>query len=286
MKLVVVKEPVEFTVSYKYTPALTGASLEASIKKLEEINKKEADRMARESIFNALESHAIEAQEKLSHEEYSSCATEAEIEKIQKECSDVSDWLYDEGSEADIKEYQKRLKALEKLTNVVYARHWEHEERPEIVKAMKKLIDSATKFHTSAQNMTKETNPDKDIFTTGEVAALEKALNETIKWFETQLAEQKKLAKNQDVILTVKDISDKMAVLEREVNYLVVKIKYWRPKPKPEVKKNQTESATNETEVPSEAEQSDEASANKDQNPESVPEETEKPVVEDEHSEL
>lgn len=280
---------MEFAVSYKYTPVLSGDSLEAAIQKLDKLNKIEADRAARESIFNALESHAIETQEKLSHEEYASCATEEEIEKITKECNEVSDWLYEDGSEADIKEYEKRLKALQKLTNVVFARHWEHDERPEATKAMKNLIDAAKKFHVSAQNMTKETNPDKDIFTTGEVAALEKALNETMKWFESQLQEQKKLAKNQDVIVTVKDITDKMAVLEREVNYLVNKMKYWRPKkPKVEEKKNKTEDATkegedkqpsNETEVPTDAE--DTAAKNE-----------EKPVVgdteenPDEHNEL
>ncbi|KAL5275735.1 HYOU1 family protein [Megaselia abdita] len=266
VKLVVVKEPVEFVVSYKYTQSLAGSSLDASIQKLDKLNKAEADRAARESIFNALESHAIETQEKLSHDEYASCATETEIEKIVKECNDVSDWLYEDGSDADIKEYEKRLRALEKLTNVVFARHWEHEERPEAVKAMKNLVDASKKFHISAQNMTKETNPDKDIFTTGEVVALEKALNETIKWFDTQTEEQKKLPKNQDVIVTVKDITDKMALLEREVNYLVSKMKYWRPK-KPKVveeKKNKTEEATPEdkpsndtTEVPTDTDDND-----------------------------
>lgn len=234
-----------------------------------------------------MESHAIETQEKLSRDEYATCATEAEIEKIVKECNDVSDWLYEDGSEANIKEYEKRLKALQKLTNVVFARHWEHEERPEAVKAMKNLINATKKFHTSAQNMTKETNPDKDIFTTGEVVALEKALNETIKWFETQLEEQQKLTKNQDVVVTVKDITDKMALLEREVNYLVTKMKYWRPKkPKVEEKKNKTEEATggegkpsNETEVPIDTEKTGDNTTK-----EEKPVTGELPV--DEHSEL
>lgn len=235
-----------------------------------------------------MESHAIETQEKLSRDEYASCATEAEIEKIVKECNDVSDWLYEDGSEANIKEYEKRLKALEKLTNVIFARHWEHEERPEAVRAMKNLIEAAKKFHTSAQNMTKETNPDKDIFSTGEVIALEKALNETIKWFEAQLEEQHKLSKNQDVIVTVKDITDKMALLEREVNYLVNKMKYWRPKkPKVEEKKNKTEEATtgegnpsNETEVPIDTEKTADRNTTKEEKPVTA----ELPI--DEHSEL
>lgn len=276
-----------YVVSYKYTKSLEGKSLDAAIEKLDKLNKVEADRAARESIFNALESHAIETQEKLSRDEYASCATEAEIDIIIKECNLVSDWLYEDGSEADIKEYEKRLSALGKLTNVIFARHWEHEERPEATKAMQNLIEAAKKFHISAQNMTKETNPDKDIYSTGEVVALEKALNETVNWFETQLEEQAKLPKNQDVIVTVKDISDKMSVLQREVNYMVNKLKYWKPKkPKVEEKKNKTDEATtgenktsNETEVPSDSEESQDKEEEK-----PVTVETELPV--DKHSEL
>lgn len=39
---------------------------------------------------------------------------------------------------------------------------------------------------------------------------------------------------------TVRDIANKMAILDREVKYLVNKAKIWRPKPKEEPAKNKT----------------------------------------------
>ncbi|KAL3265422.1 hypothetical protein HHI36_009626 [Cryptolaemus montrouzieri] len=49
---------------------------------------------------------------KLSEDEFSEVATEEEKEKILASCSSVSDWLYEDGSDADAETYEKKLDSL------------------------------------------------------------------------------------------------------------------------------------------------------------------------------
>lgn len=256
-KLVTVKAPIPNVVEILYTVHLKGDRFEESRKKVEELNEVERQTLRRETALNALESFVIEAQQRLDEEEYASCATAEEIEEVRKSCAEVSEWLYEDGENADAETYEKRLKELQDKANDIYARHWEHNERPEALKAIEKQIEGARGFLKVAKNMTKETNPDKDVFTTVEVQTLEKFIGETVTWIETEQAAQNKLQKYEPIRLTVKSITDRMSSLDREVKYLMVKLKFWQPKavPKKEKKaKNETETVgaegieTNDTE--------------------------------------
>lgn len=244
-KLVVVKAPIPNEVEIVYTVHLSGDRFEESRKKVEHLNEVERQTLRRETALNALESFVIEAQQKLDEDEYASCATPEEIEEVRKSCAEVSEWLYEEGENADAETYEKRLRELQEKANEIYARHWEHNERPEALKALAKQIEGARGFLRVAKNMTKETNPDKDVFTTVEVETLEKAINDASTWSETEQAEQKKLQKYEPIRLTVKSITDRMSLLDREVKYLMSKLKFWQPKVVPKKEKQ----AKNETET-------------------------------------
>lgn len=248
VKIVTIKEPVEHKLSLQFTAPLDGESYKQSAKKLNEINQAESERVRLESAFNALESHVIEMQQKLEEEEYANCATSEEKEKILQECSAISEWLYEDLENPRPEIYEKRLDDLKKLTNVFMARHWEHEERPEALKALEGMLEHAQKFFETAKNMTKETNPDKDVFTTVEIETLSKVLVETNKWKKNEVQAQKKLKRSDDVRLTVKDITDKMQLLDREVKYLVNKMKIWKPKVKPTIKPKEENPPENQEE--------------------------------------
>jgi len=163
------------------------------------------------------------------------------------ECSKLAEWLYEDVENPKPELYEGKLAKLQKLSNVFLARHWEHEERPDAIKALKGMIDGAEKFMITARNLTKDTNPEKDVYTQVEIDTLSKVIDETNAWLKTESAAQKKLSRNADVRLTVKDITDKMSLLDREVKYLVNKIKIWKPKVKPDKEKkepNETDEAT------------------------------------------
>jgi len=238
IKLVTVKSPVNYESQTQFTVPLAGSGYESSVAKLAAINKAEEQRVRLESAFNALEAHIIEVQQKLDEDSYAKCATAEEKEKLLAECSTLGEWLYEDLEDPKAEIYEEKLAQLKKLSNVFLARHWEHEERPEAIKALKGMIDGAEKFLVTGRNLTKDTNPEKDVFTQVEIETLDKVITETNVWLKTETAAQKKLAKNADIRLTVKDITDKMSLLDREVKYLVNKIKIWKPKVKPAAEKD------------------------------------------------
>lgn len=244
-KVVTLKEPIPNQVEIMYLTHLQGDRYEAARKKVDELNEKERKIVRRESALNALESFVIEANQRLDEDEFASCATPEEAEAVRKACAEVSDWIYEDGENADAETYEKKLLDLQQKTNPIYARHWEHNERPDAVSAFKKMIEHAKEFFRKAKNMTKDTNPEQDIFTTVEIETLEKTINEAETWLTTEQKEQKKLKKYEEVRLKVSSIGDHMATLDREVKYLISKMKIWKPKVKDvpkKPKKNETDS--------------------------------------------
>ncbi|KFB40653.1 AGAP001827-PA-like protein [Anopheles sinensis] len=232
-KIVTVKEKIPSKVELTYVSPLEGDLFEASAKRLSALDDVDKAKKRRETALNALESFVIDAQVKLDEEEYASCGTTEEIETIRQRCGEISEWLYEDGSDADAETYERKLEDLRTVANEVYARHWEHRERPDALNALKQMINGSEAFLHNAKNLTKETNPEKDVFTPVEIETLEKAIRGTIEWRDTEVEEQNKLPRNAPVRLTVKDITDRMAMLDREVKYLVNKLKLWRPKVKP-----------------------------------------------------
>ncbi|XP_017034776.1 hypoxia up-regulated protein 1 [Drosophila kikkawai] len=233
IKLVTVKTPVTYQSQVQFTAPLAGTGYDSSLAKLTAINQAEEQRVRLESAFNSLESHIIEVQQKLDEDSYASCVTAEEKEKLLAECSTLGEWLYEDLEDPKAEIYEEKLAQLKKLSNVFLARHWEHEERPEAIKALKGMLEHSEKFLATGRNLTKETNPDKDVYTQVEIDTLAKVIDETSAWLKTETAAQKKLAKNADIRLTVKDITDKMSLLDREIKYLVNKSKIWKPKAKP-----------------------------------------------------
>lgn len=232
IKLVTIKAPVAHKTEIRFTQPLSGSGYNDALAKLQAINKQEEERVRLESTFNALESHIIEVQQKLDEKPYAECATDAEKEELLAECSKLSEWLYEDEENRTPEVYEEKLKQLKKLSSVFLGRHWEHEERPDAIKSFKGMIESAEKFLLTARNLTKDTNPEMDVFTQVEIDTLVKVITESSTWLKTEVAAQKKLSRNADVRLTVQDMMKKMATLDREVQYMANKMKIWKPKAK------------------------------------------------------
>ncbi|KAH8385243.1 hypothetical protein KR200_000034 [Drosophila serrata] len=278
MKLVTVKTPVTYQSQLQFTAPLAGTGYDSSLAKLTAINQAEEQRVRLESAFNALESHIIEVQQKLDEDSYASCVTAEEKEKLLAECSTLGEWLYEDLEDPKAEIYEDKLAQLKKLSNVFLARHWEHEERPEAIKALKGMLEHSEKFLATGRNLTKETNPEKDVYTQVEIDTLAKVIDETSTWLKTETAAQKKLAKNADIRLTVKDITDKMGLLDREIKYLVNKSKIWKPKAKPTAAADKDKKKDKDGEEATSAGGSGDDSAK----PETAEEQQEQPEVEQE----
>lgn len=269
-KVVVLKEPIKNKEQILNLQPLSQEQFKESKNKIKELNIIDKKRVERESALNNLEAFVVDAQLKIDMEEYSECGTQEQIEEIKKICSETSEWLYDEGYEADTETYEAKLALLKEKTNPIFYKHWEHRERPDAVAAMRNMLNSSQEFLKMAKNLTKDTNSERDVFTDVEIDVLEKKITETQSWLTKSIEDQNQLKKNEDIKLTVDSIREKMSNLDREVKYLVNKMKIWRPK-KP-VKKE----SDNKTETVIENEKTDgaEKTENQEEKPE-VPEQKE-----------
>lgn len=239
-KIVTVKEPIKASEKILTIDLLTKKQFEESQEKLSQLDKIEMETNRRATALNNLESFVIDVQNKLYEDNYIAASTEDEVSKIKETCSEVSDWIYDEGSDADADTYEKKLEVLKDLTRGIFSRVWEHTERPEALSALNSMLNHSRHFLNNAKNLTKTSNLEKDIFTDQEVESLEKIITETEDWKEKQIQEQNKLKNFEPVKLTVRSITDKMGALDREVKYLVNKIKLWRPKKVDKPKETET----------------------------------------------
>lgn len=294
-KIVIVKEPIVNSVRILFANPLEGDRLTAAKKKIDDLNEVEQKKVRRENALNLLETFVIDTNQKMDEKEYASCATEKDVEVIRAACAKVSDWLYEEGEDADAATYEMKLSDLKKLTENVYARHWEHGERPEAVKTLKSLIASAREFHTNGKNLTKEVNKDRDVFTPVELETLGKKISDSETWLKQELSAQEKLARHEPVRLTVKSMTEKMSDIDREVKYLVNKLKIWKPKvpkiPKSDKKKSAAKNGTDEVVKTDESSGDDKPiyeEPTEDNEPELdiLPSETENEADQPKHSEL
>ena len=80
---------------------------------------------------------------------------------------------------------------------------------------------------------------DDQIFTDVELTTLNKLIVETKIWVETTSEEQDKLKRNETPKMTLKSIAEKIALLDREVKYMLNKARITPPKRKTTADKNE-----------------------------------------------
>lgn len=230
-KVVTVKEPINSKIKCLSIEQMSPDNLKDSIKKIEALNKIEKELNRRASALNNLETFVIDVQNRLYENEYAECVTDEEKENIVKTCSETSDWIYEDGADADANTYEQKLSSIKTLTRGFYLRVFEHKERPEALGALASMLNSSRNFMEFARNHTKGTDPDDDgVFTEVELETLGKLITSTEEWRDKKVEEQDALKKHEPIVLTVKMLSEKMQGLDREVKYLVNKFKMWKPK--------------------------------------------------------
>ncbi|XP_050460743.1 hypoxia up-regulated protein 1 isoform X1 [Cataglyphis hispanica] len=241
--IIQIKEPISSNEIKLGSQILSGKKLAEVREKIHQLNVYDSEKVRRETALNNLESYVIDAQQKLDSEEYSVAATNKEVEEIQKACAEISEWLYEDGFTATAEVYEEKLMKLQKLTNDVYEKVSEHRDRPEVLKGMISLLNGSKTFLENMRNLSSTT----EIITPVEVETLERAINETQDYYETISKYFAKASLNEPVKYKVRHIINKMDLLDREIKYLVTKVKIWRPKQ--ETAANQTiDSKTEENE--------------------------------------
>lgn len=239
--IVTVKEPIKADEAKLGPQILSGDKLLESRAKLHRLDVYDFEKTKRETALNNLETFIIDAQQKLESEEYAVAATSQEAESILKACSEISEWLYEDGFTASAEVYEEKLAELQKLTNDVYERVYEHRERVEVMKGMTSMLNASRTFLNNMRNLSLTS----EIFTLVEIDTLDKVINETQEYYDVVIKSFAETASHEPVKYKVRDIANKMALLDREVKYLINKAKIWRPKQ--ETATNHTENANDNT---------------------------------------
>lgn len=181
------------------------------LKILDEADRKRA---LTDKARNNLETFVIDMQNKLYAEEYEKATVEDERTKITQVCSEISDWLYEDGAGAEKEAFDEKFKSLKLLTKDLEDRVREHKDRPDALDALEKMLNISMGFLDSSKGVPE----DQQVFTEVELTTLEKLVQETYMWREKKLDDQGKTPLNQAPVLTVRQIAEKIDALDREVS--------------------------------------------------------------------
>uniref|UniRef100_A0A667Z5Z2 Hypoxia up-regulated protein 1 n=1 Tax=Myripristis murdjan TaxID=586833 RepID=A0A667Z5Z2_9TELE len=204
----------------------------SSKKKLQDLTDRDLEKQEREKTLNSLEAFIFETQDKLYQEEYQLVVSEEENEQISTKLSEASAWMDEDGYSATTKELREKLVELKSLCKAMFFRVEERRKWPDRLAALDSMLNTSSFFLKSARLI-----PEEDqIFTDVELKTLEKVINETTTWKNDTVAEQDKRSAKERPILLSKDIESKLALLDREVNYLLNKAKFAKPKAKAKAK--------------------------------------------------
>lgn len=90
--------------------------------RIRELDRLDEKRRLREESRNNLESFVYRVQEYLYDDDILAVSTEEQQEELRNRLSKTSDWLYDEGEDADTQEYLDRLRSLQYVQTRLYIR--------------------------------------------------------------------------------------------------------------------------------------------------------------------
>lgn len=221
MKQVTVKEELNYTLTNLDLPEMTQEALKASQKKLEDIAADEKARREKEAARNTLESYILDAQDKLWQKEYEDASTEEQRVAVRELCTQLDEWIYDEGFDQEASIYKAKLDQLSALFEPVRRRVQEHQDRPEAIQALQDMINGSSVFLKKS----KEVPVEHQLFTEVEMTTLDDLIVSTQKWLEDKMEQQEALPLHEDPKLTLSDIAEKWSALDREIKYLINKAK-------------------------------------------------------------
>nr|QQL94691.1 hypoxia up-regulated 1 [Lateolabrax maculatus] len=242
----------------------------SSKKKLQDLTDRDLAKQEREKMLNSLEAFIFETQDKLYHEDYQLVVSEEEKEQISAKLSEASEWMDEDGYSASTKQLREKLSQLKSLCKDMFFRVEERRKWPERLAALDSMLNTSSFFLRSAKLIPE----DDQIFTEVELNMLEKVINETTTWKNETVAAQEKRSPMERPILLSKDIESKLALLDREVNYLLNKAKFAKPKAKAKAKNSTSSdksSKANNTAEEKVIPPTEESTDTKSENPEEAP---------------
>ncbi|XP_078055237.1 hypoxia up-regulated protein 1 isoform X2 [Mustelus asterias] len=236
-----ISENVTVGLKIQDLPDISQEEISLAQKKLQDLTDRDLQKHEHEKMANSLEAFIFETQDKLYQDEYQAVSTEEERDQISTKLSEVSNWLDEDGFAAVTQELKAKLSELRKMCKELFFKVEERRKWPDRLAALDSMLNHSTIFLKGARLIPEA----EQIFTEVELNTLEKVITETTTWKNETVKAQNKLPSTQKPVLLSKDIEAKLALLDREVKYLLNKAKFAKPKPRKE--KNTTQEVKNTT---------------------------------------
>ncbi|KAG6768993.1 hypothetical protein POTOM_024608 [Populus tomentosa] len=203
-------------------------------RKLEELNKKDAERRRTAELKNNLEGYIYSTKEKLeTSEEFEKISTTDERKSFIEKLDEVQEWLYTDGEDATAKEFEERLDSLKAIGDPIFLRYKELSARPT-------AIELARKYPGELQQIVKGWETKKPWLPKDRVDEVVGDADKLKSWLDKKEAEQKKASGFSTPVFTSEEVYLKVFSLQEKVAS-VNRI----PKPKP--KKNESETSSDKT---------------------------------------
>ena len=205
--------------------------------KLYEMAERDKERMMLEAAKNKVESYIYKIKNKLSDDEETmeKFSTEKERTNVQQLAETAEDWLYDDGSTADLATLEAKYDELSVPFEAILTRIRESADRP-------KALEDLNKKLTDVENLMVQWETSKPQITSDERESVLKLVDGVRKWVEEKEKIQSKANDHDDPTYMSAEIPIQFVPIES----LVVKL---GRKPKPKPIKNETD--TNEFNVTS-----------------------------------
>ncbi|GAB2282145.1 hypothetical protein Dimus_016698 [Dionaea muscipula] len=205
---------------------LSKESLADAKRKLDDLDKKDAERRRTAELKNNLEGYIYNTREKIeSSEEVEKISTSEERESFIRKLEEVQDWLYMDGEDAAANEFQERLDALKVNGDPIFFRLSELSDRPE-------AIEHARRYFGELKEIVHGWETNKSWIPKDRIDEVLNDSDKLKKWLDEKEAEQNKLPASEAPLLTSDEVLGKLFDLKAKVA-IVNRI----PKPKPKVEK-------------------------------------------------
>ncbi|VDM74750.1 unnamed protein product [Strongylus vulgaris] len=260
-KIVTLKIRLNTTMTFKDFLDLNEEQMTEAKKILSDFHNTEQQKHKREEAMNALEGLVYDLAVKIEDgEEFAEYLTKDDKEKIAEEVKRLRTWMEDDVSvDTPTEDFISNKAILDNLTAAAHNRKKERLVRgsafthfsgasfvpfqlyPKMVEAMKNIFNDSQSFHKFALNLTTSDDP---VFTEVELEVLSKLINTTTEWWEERSAAYEKQEKYEEPVVTAEEVATKIRELDREVKYLLNKMKNFKPKKKVEPKEGEKANAT------------------------------------------
>ncbi|XP_061356723.1 heat shock 70 kDa protein 17 [Gastrolobium bilobum] len=235
-----------FRVPLKIVEKITGPGmslskdiLDEAKRKLQALDKKDAERKRTAELKNNLEGYIYTTKEKIETlEEFEKVSTSEERQSFVEKLDQVQDWLYTDGEDANATEFQERLDQLKTVGDPIFFRLKELTARPAAVEYAHKYIDEL-------KQIIQEWKANKSWLPKERVDEVINDAEKLKNWLDEKEVEQKNTSgfskpafTSEEVYLKVLDLQNKVASINRI------------QKPKPKIQKpikNETESSEQNT---------------------------------------